>query len=43
MHAERILAVADALEELTSHRVSREAFPLKQALDEIKSSAWIQV
>ena len=33
----RIMAVAHALEELTSRRVFREAFPLKQALDEIKA------
>jgi putative two-component system response regulator len=33
----RILAVADALEDLTSHRVFREAFPLEQALDEISA------
>ena len=31
----RILAVAHALEDLTSHRAYRNAFPLKQALDEI--------
>jgi response regulator RpfG family c-di-GMP phosphodiesterase len=31
----RILAVADALEDLTCHRVYRNAFPLRQALDEI--------
>ena len=39
----RILAVADALEDLTSHRIFRNAFPLKQALDEIKATSWIQV
>ena len=33
----RILAVADALEDLTSRRAFREAFPLKQALDEISA------
>jgi putative two-component system response regulator len=32
-----ILAVAHALEDLTSHRVFREAFPLEQALDEISA------
>ena len=32
----RILAVAYALEDLTSHMAFRNAFPLKQALDEIK-------
>ena len=32
----RILAVAHALEDLTSNMVSRNAFPLKQAIDEIK-------
>jgi response regulator RpfG family c-di-GMP phosphodiesterase len=32
----RILAVAHALEDLTSNMAFREAFPLKQALDEIK-------
>jgi putative two-component system response regulator len=32
-----ILAVAHALEDLTSHRVFREAFPLEQALDEIRA------
>jgi response regulator RpfG family c-di-GMP phosphodiesterase len=32
----RILAVAHALEDLTSHMAFRNAFPLKQALDEIK-------
>jgi putative two-component system response regulator len=32
-----ILAVAHALEDLTSHRVFRNAFPLKQALDEIRA------
>jgi putative two-component system response regulator len=32
----RILAVANALEDLTSHMVFRNAFTLKQALDEIK-------
>jgi HD-GYP domain-containing protein (c-di-GMP phosphodiesterase class II) len=31
----RILAVAHALEDLTSHRAYRNAFPLRQALDEI--------
>lgn len=31
----RILGVADALEDLTSHRSFRNAFPLKQALEEI--------
>jgi len=31
----RILGVADALEDLTSHRSFRNAFPLKQALDKI--------
>jgi putative two-component system response regulator len=33
----RILAVADVLEDLTSRRVFRNAFPLKQALDEIST------
>ena len=33
----RILAVAHALEELTSRRAYRDAMPLKQALDEIKA------
>ncbi len=33
----RILAVAHALEDLTSHRTFRNAFPLKQALDEISA------
>jgi len=33
----RILAVAHALEELTSRRAYRDAFPLKQALDEISA------
>ena len=33
----RILAVAHALEDLTSHRAYRNAFPLKQALDEISA------
>jgi response regulator RpfG family c-di-GMP phosphodiesterase len=33
----RILAVACALEDLTSHMVFRTAFPLKQALDQIKN------
>jgi len=33
----RILAVADALEDLTSHRAFRNAFPLQQALDEIRA------
>jgi putative two-component system response regulator len=33
----RILAVARALEDLTSHMVFRTAFPLKQALDQIKN------
>ena len=33
----RILAVAHALEDLTSHRVFRNAFPLQQALDEIRA------
>jgi len=33
----RILAVADALEDLTSRRVFRNAFPFKQALDEISA------
>lgn len=32
----RILAVAHALEDLTSHKSFRNAFPLNQALDEIK-------
>jgi len=31
----RVLAVADALEDLTCHRAFRNAFPLKQALDKI--------
>jgi HD-GYP domain-containing protein (c-di-GMP phosphodiesterase class II) len=31
----RILAVAVAVEDLTSHRIFRKAFPLKQAFDEI--------
>jgi response regulator RpfG family c-di-GMP phosphodiesterase len=33
----KILAVAHALEELTSRRAYRDAFPLKQALDEISA------
>ncbi|MCK9195849.1 MAG: response regulator [Syntrophales bacterium] len=33
----RILAIADALEDLTSHRAFRNAFPLKPALDEIST------
>ncbi|MCX5840902.1 MAG: hypothetical protein NTY16_05495, partial [Deltaproteobacteria bacterium] len=33
----KILAVAHALEELTSRRVYRDASPLKQALDEISA------
>ena len=33
----RILAVADALEDLTSHRAYRKAFPLSEALEEILS------
>ena len=33
----RILAVAHALEDMTSHRAYRNAFPLKQALDEISA------
>ena len=33
----RILAVAHALEDLTSHRAFRDAFPLEQALDEIRA------
>jgi HD-GYP domain len=33
----RILAVAHALEDLTSNKAFRNAFPLKQALDEIKA------
>jgi len=33
----KILAVAHALEELTSRRAYRDAVPLKQALDEIKA------
>ena len=33
----KILAVAHALEELTSRRAYRDALPLKQALDEIKA------
>jgi putative two-component system response regulator len=33
----RILAVAHALEDLTSHRAFRNAFPLEQALDEIRA------
>lgn len=32
----RVLAVAHALEDLTSHKSFRNAFPLNQALDEIK-------
>jgi HD-GYP domain-containing protein (c-di-GMP phosphodiesterase class II) len=32
----KILAVAYALEDLTSHQAYRDAVPLKQALDEIK-------
>ena len=32
-----ILAVAHALEDLTSHRIFRNAFPLQQALDEIRA------
>ncbi|MDD2301943.1 MAG: response regulator [Eubacteriales bacterium] len=38
----RILAVADALEDLTSRRVFRDAFPLKQALDEISAHRGFQ-
>ncbi|MCX5853268.1 MAG: HD domain-containing protein, partial [Deltaproteobacteria bacterium] len=33
----RILAVADAIEDLTSNRVFRNALPLKQTLDEIRA------
>jgi HD-GYP domain-containing protein (c-di-GMP phosphodiesterase class II) len=33
----RILAVADAIEDLTSHRSYRNAFPLDKALEEISS------
>ena len=33
----RILTVAVAIEDLTSHRSFRNAFPLKQALDEISA------
>lgn len=33
----RILAVAVAIEDLTSHRIFRNAFPLKQAFDEINA------
>jgi putative two-component system response regulator len=33
----RIMAVAYALEDLTSHRAYRNAFPLEQALDEIRT------
>jgi HD-GYP domain-containing protein (c-di-GMP phosphodiesterase class II) len=33
----RILAVAHALEDLTTNKSYRNAFPLKQALDEIKA------
>jgi len=33
----RIIAVAVAIEDLTSHRAFRNAFPLKQALDEISA------
>ena len=33
----RILAVAHALEDLTTNRSYQNAFPLKQALDEIKT------
>ena len=33
----RILAVAVAVEDLTSHRIFRKAFPLKQAFDEIRA------
>jgi HD-GYP domain-containing protein (c-di-GMP phosphodiesterase class II) len=33
----RILAVADAIEDLTSHRSYRNAFPLNEALEEISA------
>jgi len=35
----RILAVADAIEDLTSHRAFRNAFPLNKALEEISSNS----
>ncbi|MCX5815900.1 MAG: response regulator [Proteobacteria bacterium] len=35
----RILAVADAIEDLTSHRAFRNAFPLNKALKEISSNS----
>jgi HD-GYP domain-containing protein (c-di-GMP phosphodiesterase class II) len=35
----RILAVADAIEDLTSHRVYRNAYPLNDALEEISSKS----
>jgi HD-GYP domain-containing protein (c-di-GMP phosphodiesterase class II) len=38
----RILAVADALEDLTSHRGYRKAFPLSEALEEISSHSGIE-
>jgi len=38
----RILTVAHALEDLTSHRAFRNAFPLKQALDEIRAHRGFQ-
>jgi putative two-component system response regulator len=33
----RVLAIADAIEDLTSHRVYRRAFPLSEALENISS------
>ncbi|MDP2852925.1 MAG: HD domain-containing phosphohydrolase, partial [Smithellaceae bacterium] len=35
----RILAVAVALEDLTTHRIYREAFPISEALDKISSDS----
>jgi len=35
----RILAVADAIEDLTSHRAFRNAFPLNEVLEEISSNS----
>ena len=35
----RILAVADAIEDLTCHRVFRDAFPLNEALEEISANS----
>jgi len=38
----RILAVAHAIEDLTSHRSFRNAFPLHEALEEISSNSGSQ-